>query len=54
MGTGKQANILYLIDFGLCKQYRDPITHQHIPFTEGKRLTGTARYASKNLHVFSR
>ena len=47
MGTGKQANILHLIDFGLCKYFRDPLTHRHIPFGDKKSLTGTARYASK-------
>ena len=47
MGTGKLTNILHLIDFGLCKYFRDPFTHRHIPFCDGKNLTGTARYASK-------
>ena len=47
MGIGKTANLLHLIDFGLCKEYHDPKTHQHIPMVKGKSLTGTARYASK-------
>jgi hypothetical protein len=51
MGTGQKANILHVIDFGLCKQYRDPITHIHIPLLNGKSLTGTARYASKYFFV---
>ena len=46
MGTGKNAGRVYAIDFGLAKKYRDDITHQHIPYIEGKSLTGTARYAS--------
>ncbi|XP_036353649.2 casein kinase I-like [Ochotona princeps] len=39
---------LYLIDFGLVKQYRDDITKEHIPYQANKSFTGTARYASIN------
>ena len=46
MGLGKRANQVFIIDFGLSKKYRDPYTHQHIPFVDKKDLTGTARYAS--------
>lgn len=48
MGTGKFANQVSIIDFGLAKKFRDPKTHIHIPYIEGKSLTGTARYASVN------
>ena len=48
MGLGNKSNQVFIIDFGLCKKYRDPNTHEHIPFTDGKDLTGTARYASIN------
>ena len=41
---------VHIIDFGLAKKYRDPKTHQHIPYCENKNLTGTARYASVNTH----
>lgn len=39
MGLGKRANQVNIIDFGLAKKYRDPKTHQHIPYRENKNLT---------------
>jgi len=51
MGLGKKGNLVYIIDFGLAKKYRDSKTHQHIPYRENKNLTGTARYASINTHL---
>ncbi|XP_018573643.1 casein kinase I isoform X1 [Anoplophora glabripennis] len=51
MGLGKKGNLVYIIDFGLAKKYRDGRTHQHIPYKENKNLTGTARYASINTHL---
>jgi len=45
-----KVNQVYAIDFGLSKRYRDPNSRQHIPYVNCKSLTGTARYASINMH----
>lgn len=40
---------VYIIDFGLAKRYIDR-NDDHIKYKEGKKLTGTARYASIYTH----
>ena len=51
IGTNKNVNTIYIIDFGLTKHYKDPLSGIHIPYKENKSLTGTARYASLNTHL---
>lgn len=46
-----QANMVYIVDFGMAKQYRDPKNRAHIPYREKKALSGTARYMSINTHL---
>ena len=51
MGKGNNKHQVYIIDFGLAKRYRDSRTGYHIPYRDGKSLTGTARYASIYTHL---
>jgi len=51
IGCGNLSNLIYLIDFGLAKRYRNASTKMHKPYKDGKRLTGTTRYASMNTHM---
>lgn len=46
MGRGRTAGQVFIIDYGLAQLYRDQDTHTHIAYSEGRRLSGTAKYAS--------
>jgi casein kinase I family protein HRR25 len=48
IGKGENEHIIYLIDFGLAKRYREEYTNFHIPLRQNIKLTGTMRYASCN------
>jgi casein kinase 1 len=50
MGGVKNSHKVYMIDFGLSKRYISK-EKGHIPYKDGKSLTGTARYASVNTHL---
>ncbi len=51
IGTKKNNQLIYLIDYGLAKRYRDQKTGEHIQYKDNKPLTGTARYASIFTHL---
>ena len=51
IGRGNKKVQIYAIDFGLAKKFRDSKSGMHIPYKDGKNLTGTARYASVNTHL---
>jgi hypothetical protein len=38
-----------MIDFGLCKKYRNKF-NEHIPFKTGKKTVGTPLFCSINTH----
>lgn len=44
-----KTNLVYLIDFGLARRYLDH-NNKHFIQDSGRKLTGTARYASVNVH----
>lgn len=50
MGKGKEANFVYIIDFGISKIYRDS-QGRHIIYRENKPFIGTTRYASISSHL---
>ena len=51
IGNEDKTNILFLIDYGFSKRFKNNKTHQHIPYRENRPFIGTARYASINSHL---
>jgi len=51
MGIGENSNILYMIDFGLAKMYRDIVTKEHMPYRDGLINPGAPRFISQNAHL---
>ncbi|CAD8142709.1 unnamed protein product [Paramecium octaurelia] len=49
VGKDKEKNQLYLVDFGIAKQFKDK-DDKHIPFKDNKPFFGTSRYASIAAH----
>ena len=48
VGFEKNSNLLYLIDFGISKEYLEG--GKHIPYQEGRPFIGTIRFASVAAH----
>jgi serine/threonine protein kinase len=53
VGVGKHSDVVYIIDFGLSRQFRHPDTYLHIPYNEAQGIVGTATFASINSHLGS-
>lgn len=51
IGVGNNARIIYLVDFSLSKQYRDPNTHIHAMPGHTTSFIGTPAFASINSHL---
>ena len=51
IGSQSTSNIIYLVDFGLSRRFKNAKNNQHIPYREGRNLIGTARYVSVNTHL---
>ena len=51
MGLGKRSHHVLLTHLGAAKRYRDPKTLTHVPFREGKLLTGNPIFQSVNAHL---
>ncbi len=51
MGTGDRSSRVFLIDFGLTRLFRNPVTRKHITPVKGLDITGTVRYSSINSHL---
>ena len=50
LGIDSNSEIIYCIDFGLSRKYKDS-KMDNMPYKENKSLIGTARYASINNHL---
>ncbi|CAD8137912.1 unnamed protein product [Paramecium pentaurelia] len=48
-GKDREQNIIYLVDYGIAKQFKDK-DDKHIPLRENKPFLGTSRYASMAAH----
>lgn len=51
IGVGSRSNVVYLLDFGLSKCYKDKDTGAHLQYLDNKPFVGTARFASINAHL---
>ena len=51
VGLKKKSSTIYMIDYGLTRKFYENKTHSHIPYREGKGITGTVKFASIYTHM---
>src|ERR1700692_193061 len=51
VGLGDLSDTVFLIDFGIAKEFWNTSSNVHIPFRQGQCLTGTPAFASVNNHL---
>lgn len=51
VGFREKKFLIYLIDYGLSNKFINQKTNEHINFSDGKSLIGTARFASIYTHL---
>ncbi|KAG1720922.1 kinase-like domain-containing protein [Suillus occidentalis] len=51
VGLGDLSDTIFLIDFGIAKEFWNTSNNVHIPFRQGQCLTGTPAFASVNNHL---
>ncbi|KAG2061506.1 kinase-like protein, partial [Suillus hirtellus] len=51
LGLGDLSQTLFVVDFGIAKKYWNAATETHIPFRQGRCLTGMPAFASINNHL---
>ena len=49
-GRGNKSKLIYIIDLGLAKPFRDAGTLRHIPQAEGRDVAGSSRYLAVRAH----
>lgn len=50
LGRGLRGTMVYLIDFGIAKRFRNEQTGEHVALTPNHPLRGTVKYCSLNTH----
>ena len=50
LGRGLRGTMVYLIDFGIAKRFRNEKTGEHVGLTPNHALRGTVKYCSLNTH----